>query len=959
VDRRSFFKWAGFSLAAGVLSGCRKPVEKIVPALNQPPEMTPGVAQWYATTCHGCSAACGALAKVLDGRPLKFEGNPEHGLSQGGLCALGQAAVIGLYDPYRQKGPTFRGARCTWAQVDRGVGQSLQRARQRGEKVGVLTSTLTGPARRALLGDFLALFPTAEHLIYEPVSYEALAEAHSRAYGHRLIPGYRFDRAEVIVSFGADFLGTWLSPVEFTRQYAAGRNPAAKGPGMSRHFQFESHLSLTGSNADYRYPIAPSEQGIYLAALVARVTSELAPPQLPISSPPTLPAEAEERVERVAQALLQTPGKSLVVSDSNEVTVQLAVLALNALLGNVGHTVDLSRPSQQKQGRDADLARLVEEMQRGQVAVLLIHGCNPAYTWPEAEQFGKALQQVPCSVSLAPVPDETSRLTTWHCPAHHPLESWGDAEPQVGRFSLFQPTLHPLYDTRAFEDSLLQWLQQMGRGGETSFHGYLQRYWQERIFPQQEDFSDFTAFWDHLLQRGYWETKPPSPPLSPLSWPAIHTALQALRSSDAARRETDLEVEVFESVALRDGAEANNPWLQELPDPITKITWDNYAAISPSLAREKHLAEGHRIELTVAGRTVTLPVHIQPGQHRRTLSVALGYGRTYAGPEGSGVGVNAYPLIVWNDGRRQRSSPGASLRRAAEDPSLFARTQLHDSQEGRPLAREATLAEFLQGWTAKPPPETGKRTSLWAEPPPSLYKWGMVIDLTRCTGCSACVVGCDLENNVPPVGREEVRRQREMHWLRIDRYFSGEEEAPQVVHQPMPCQHCDNASCETVCPALATVHDDQGLNVQVYNRCVGTRYCANNCPYKVRRFNFFHHVGTDPTRNLALNPDVTVRSRGVMEKCSFCLQRIQAARIAARREGRTIRDGEVHTACEQSCPAQAIVFGNLADPHSRVAQLAASPHSYRVLEELNRQPAVYYLVKVRNVEEDPATGGKA
>jgi len=977
VDRRSFFKMMGLALAAGALSGCRKPVEKILPYLDPPPEATPGVAQWYASTCPGCSAGCGVLVKVRDGRPIKLEGNPDHLMSQGGLCATGQAAVLGLYDAHRQKAPAANGTPTTWDQVDREVRQRLAAARLGSGKVVALTSTLTGPATRALLAEFLATFPRSEQVVYDAVSYDAIQEAHRQAYGQPLIPGYRFDEAEVLVSFGADFLGTWLSPVEFTRQYAAGRDPATRPPpsalrpsGLSCHFQFESRLSLTGSNADYRYAIAPSEQADYLAALVARVAQEVDPTN-PLAHLPTrsLPPEAEPRLAKVTAALLAAQGRGLVVSDSNDVSVQWAVLALNELLGNVGRTgaprtgfgggqdhapVDLRRPSLQKQGRDADLVRLVEEMERGEVAVLLIHGCNPAYTYPDAEKFAAALRKVPCSVSFAVTPDETARRTLYHCPAHHPLEVWGDAEPQAGRFSLFQPTIRPLYDTRAFEDSLLRW-----SGRDLSFHDYLKRYWQTEIFPRQGEWDDFTAFWDQMLQRGFLEVTPPRQDLSPLSWDEVAAALRnpplakggpggvqsALRPPPST-----LEVEVFESVALREGTAANNPWLQELPDPITKITWDNYAAIAPALAQERSIQEGQWLELTAAGRTVKVPAHLQPGQHARTISLALGYGRTQAGPVGNGVGVNAYPLLATCAGRRQTARPLEGLR-PLDGTVGFARTQIHDSQEGRPLVREITSPEAPPGPPAGPHAASGEPADLWAKHEYPEYHWGMVIDLSRCTGCSACVVSCDLENNVPAVGRKEVRRQREMHWLRLDRYFTGDPENPGVVHQPMLCQHCGNATCETVCPALATVHDDQGLNVQVYNRCVGTRYCANNCPYKVRRFNFFNHTRDDPTQNLALNPDVTVRTRGVMEKCSFCLQRIQAARLAARCEGRKVRDGEVQTACQQSCPAGAITFGNLADPRSRVARLAADPRRYRVLEELNRQPAVYYLAKVRNNDE--------
>lgn len=979
LDRRAFLKMVGFSLAVGALAGCRKPVEKIIPYLNHPPELTPGVASWYATTCYGCSAGCGVLAKVLDGRPIKFEGNPDHRMSRGGLCAVGQGAILGLYDSSRQKVPTIEGKKVGWDPVDREVRQALTAARQEGKKVVLLSSTLTGPATLALIQEFLQAFPRSEHLFYDPVPYDALREACRLAYGKEVIPGYRFDKARVIVSFGADFLGTWLSPVEFTKQYSSGRDLVSysleKGfhqptdppaPPMSQHIQFEAGLSLTGSNADYRYPIAPSEQGLYITALTIGVAKALAQThpkaralaQMPL---PQLPEEAEISLRKTTEALLKARGQSLIVSNSNEVSVQLAVLTLNELLGNLGKTLDLSRPSYQKKGDSANLLRLLEEMQRGEVGVLLIHQCNPAYTFPEAEEFLQGLQKVPCSLSFAWMPDETSRAVKVHCPTHHPIESWGDAEPQAGRYSLFQPTIRPLYQTRQFEDSLLKWHFSLQGKNKSSFYHYLRAYWEKSIFPRQSQFADFPSFWDHVLQQGFFEVPISSSPLPSFRWGEALRGVKNLlarlqRKQKTSLPITQLEVEVFEPVALREGSLANNPWLQELPDPITKITWDNYASISPTLAQELKIQEGQLIQIQVDDRTLTLPAHIQPGQHRRTISIPLGYGRTHTGPIGKGVGVNAYPLMTYQEGRLKTTGFVASLK-PLEQVVSFAQTQLHSSLEGRPIVLETLYSQFLQGDFEKGHREEGEEVNLWGEHQYPEYRWGMVVDLTRCIGCSACVVACDLENNVPVVGREEVRRQREMHWLRLDRYFSGDPEKPEVVHQPMMCQQCDHASCETVCPALATVHDDQGINVQVYNRCVGTRYCANNCPYKVRRFNFFNNISNDLTRNLALNPDVTVRSRGVMEKCSFCLQRIQSARIQARKEGRKVYDGEIQTACSQSCPADAIVFGNLADPQSKVSRLSALPHSYRVLEELNRRPKVYYLMKVRHRDEEEVRNG--
>lgn len=947
LDRRSFVKLLGLSMAAGALAGCQRPVEKIIPYVDEPSEMTPGVPTWYATTCSGCSAACGALAKVREGRPIKLEGNPKHAMSRGRMCAVGQGSLVGLYDPYRQRGPASGGAEASWQKADAEISRRLAAARADGGKVVLLTGTVTGPATRALISEFLADFPGGEHVTYDAISYGAIREAHMRAYGRPLIPGYRFDRASVIVSFGADFLGTWLSPVEFAVQYAKARDPERQGTQMSRHYQFEARMSLTGSNADIRIPLSPSERGACLAALLAQVEGRATPA-------PDLPPAVVAQIARTAYALRAARGRSLVVSDSDDLGHQTLVLAINDALGNVGRTVDLGRASLQKQGSDSGMAGLITDLNAGRVSLLIIHGCNPAHTWPRANEFAAALAKASCSVATGWTPDETTRLATWHCPTHHPMEAWADAEPQVGRYSLFQPAIRPLYQTRAFEDSLLTWM-----GRPASFYDYLRAHWQTRLYPRQTSHGSFDAFWDAMLQRGFLEV-----PLSAAA-PALAAVTAGLAevSGGGPLPSDALELELCESVALRDGGPANNPWLQELPDPLTKITWSNFASVSPALAREKGIVEGQWLEITVPGGVapVRLPAQIQPGQQPRTVSIAVGYGRPNAGPVGQGVGVDAYPLMGWDGARRRRTVAIANLRAVrgpeGERVHRFARTQIHNTMDGRPLIESQSYAEFQKGAAdaaaaRREEAAVAAGANLWEPYTYPEHKWGMAIDLSRCIGCSACVTACDLENNVPAVGPAEVARQREMHWMRLDRYYQGAPDAPKVLHQPLLCQHCENASCETVCPVLATVHDDQGLNVQVYNRCVGTRYCANNCPYKVRRFNWFSNIKADPTRNLALNPDVTVRSRGVMEKCSFCLQRIQAAQIKARNEGRRLADGEIQPACQQTCPTDAIIFGDLKDPKSRVSRLAASARGFRVLEQLNRQPAVHYLAKVRNTEDE-------
>ncbi len=948
LKRRTFLQIIGASVAAGALSGCRPPREKIIPYAKQPPELTPGVANWYASTCPGCSAACGALVKVMDGRPIKLEGNPDHPLSRGGLCAIGQGAVAGLYDPYRRIGPSREGKPTTWAEADAAISDALSRSRASKRQVALITGSMSGSATAALVADFMAAFPQARHVIYDPFPYEAVREAHRRAYGVSVVPRYRFDQADLVVAFGADFLGTWLSPVEFTKQWSSKRAASH----AARHIQVEARMSLTGTNADERHTLSPSEQADCLAATLMKVVTTLgaATPDL-ASVKASWTSEVQTVADRLADALVAQRGKRLVVTDSGDAAVQTLAVALNDALGNVGTTVDLERPSRQWQGSDTQLASLVGAMQRGDVEVLIIHGCNPAHSWPRGKEFADAVAKVPCSVATGSVADETTRLTKWHCPSPHALEAWSDAEPASGIHSIGQPVLRPLYRTRSLQDSLLAW-----SGKRMSFHQYLQEHWRTAVFPKAAKASgDFAAFWDEALERGWVQVEASPTRVGPFRKGVVPSALRQV--AGRTKEPNGTEFELYHSVALRDGEAANNPWLQELPDPITKITWGNCACIAPSLATRLGISEGQWIEVGAAdGSALAVPAHVQVGQHPGTVSIALGYGRTEAGPIGNGVGVNAGHLAALSGGMRRFHGQARSVAVASNRPAFpFAKTQIHDDLDGRPIVGEADRH-------AHGSPEEGhdhghagheeerRKANLWGKPIPSDRRWGMVIDLDRCTGCSACVAACDIENNVPAVGPDEVRRSRDMHWMRIDRYFEGDADSPTVRHQPMMCQHCANASCESVCPVLATVHDDQGLNVQVYNRCVGTRYCANNCPYKVRRFNWFDNQAKLAARRLGLNPSVTVRSRGVMEKCSLCIQRIQEARIRSRNEGRDVQDGEVRTACEQSCPADAIVFGDLQDPNSRVARLAKDTRAFSALEELNRQPAIRYLARSKRTE---------
>lgn len=947
VSRRTFLEALGYSAAALALSSCRPPEQKIVPYLRQPVELTPGVASWYASTCGGCSAACGVLVKVRDGRPIKLEGNPEHPLSRGGLCAVAHALVFSLYDAARLHQPLINQREATWEQIDAHVTQRLTAIRQQGGKVRVLSGSITSPTSRTVCEKFLGQFADGKRIVYEPVSMAAIRQGHLRSHSTDSVPFYRFDKARLVVSFDADFLGTWISPVQYTRDYAGARSLQGERREMLRHIQFESRMSLTGSNADQRIVVSPDEtMGALL--LLARLVAEKAkagggaPAPLASFDPAGIGANVRRAVEQTATDLSRLGGESLVVAGANDADAQYVANFINQAVGSYGKTLDLTNPSAQEQASDREMVELVREMNEGQVAVLIISGVNPAYDFFDRQSFINSLPKVPLKISLNPYLDESSSLADYVCPQHHFLEAWDDAEPARGIFSLSQPTIAPLFQTRAYQESLLRW-----SGDSRSFYDVLRESWREKLFPQKRQYASFEEFWDRSLHDGVFATEvSPSNGQPAFVADGLVAAVERL-SARASRDALRPALILYEKVALRDGAHGNNPWLHELPDPITKVTWDNYASMSSQMAERMGLEEGRVIRISKGSSSIELPVLIQPGQHDQTIAIALGYGRTKAGRAGNDVGVNAYSFVTFENETFQYFTTGVNLEKTTNRAAL-AKTQIKNSSEGRPLIREFTLAEYIRGHKGE---ESVEHRDLWDPHQYPEYKWGMVVDLSACTGCSACVLSCQAENNVAVVGRDEVRRQREMHWIRIDRYYEGASDQTRVNYQPVLCQHCDNASCETVCPVLATVHSSEGLNMQVYNRCVGTRYCANNCPYKVRRFNWFDNQQADSLANLALNPDVTVRSRGVMEKCTFCVQRIEEVKIRARNEGRGIRDGEIQPACQQSCPAGAIVFGDLKDLESRVARLKRTGRNYVLLEELNMRPPLSYLARVRNDEE--------
>jgi Fe-S-cluster-containing dehydrogenase component len=960
ATRRDFLTLMGFGVTAAGLAACRAPEQKAIPLPVAAEDMIAGVPNYYATTCGGCASACSLVVKQRDGRPIKIEGNEASGLFGGATCATGQATVLSLYDHERLRGPLWQGQPATWAEVDAHVVAALEAVRARQSQIVLLSTTITSPSTREIIERWRRAFPGFRHVVYDPVSASALRAASAQAVGRPVIPHYAFDRARVIVGLDADFLGTWLSPVEFARQYARGRTPE-RPPAL--HVQFEPGMSVTGSNADRRVAVAPSQLGAVASALLARIARRAEEPE--VAAPPD-PVEAAT-LDAVADELWQHRGESLVVSGCNDVAIQLVVHTLNRLLGNLGRTLDLDRPSLQRQGDDAEVAALVAQMQRGEIDALILHGVNPAYDYVDPAEFLQGLARVALSISTADRRDETSAAVHAVCPDHHFLESWGDAEPVAGYLSLVQPVIAPLFDTRAAPESLLRWI-----GNQSDHYGFLRDHWRTAVLPRQQALRDFDAFWDQTLERGVLDLGPAPGALAAASAPAgggdWRAQVAAIR--DEAPRpaaggpggpgggDDPYELAMFESVPLRDGRHANNPWLLELPDPITKVTWGNVAMIAPALADKLGLRGGDVLSLGTAAGALEVPVFLQPGQHPRTVSVALGYGRRQVGKAGNGVGVNAFSLTPLVRGARRTWTGGVTLAVTGRHEQL-ASTQDHFSMEGRPIVLETTRAELGRAGRPGVPgvsAETEELPNLWNERPMGERSWGMSIDLDSCTGCSACVVACQAENNVPVVGKDQVQRQRIMHWIRIDRYYRGSEDNPQSLHQPMMCQHCGHAPCETVCPVLATTTSSEGLNQQVYNRCIGTRYCANNCPYKVRRFNWYNYTTgarsdyhmANPVGRLVLNPDVTVRSRGVMEKCSLCVQRIHAVKNAVVKRGAPMQDGEIKTACQQVCPTGAIVFGDLNDPHSEVAQRMRGERTYKVLDELGTRPNVAYLKKVRH-----------
>ncbi|WP_421801119.1 TAT-variant-translocated molybdopterin oxidoreductase [Flagellimonas sp.] len=986
TSRRDFLKYVGFSTAAATVAACEGPVHKSIPYVVQPDNIVPGVANYYATTIADGFDFASILVKTREGRPIKIENNTDAKVN-GGANARVQASVLSLYDSKRVQGPMANGEPVEWKVLDATVKAKLNALKGSNKQVVLLTQTYASPSTTKLISEFKAAYgENVNHVVYDAISEDAALNAFNKAYGERALPDYDFEKADLIVSFGADFLGDWQGG-GYDSGYAKGRVP--KNGKMSRHVQLEANMSLTGANADKRYPMTPTQQKIALAKLYGKLNG---------SSVGGGTSDVDEAVDKVAAEIKKAGSKAVVVSGLNDENAQTVVLAINKLLAS--EAFDVEKPKYVRQGDAAKVAKLVADMNAGRVGALIMDGVNPVYTLPNAEEFVSGLEQVDVSVDFAYINDETAQASSYVAAASHYLESWGDAEFKKGQYSLMQPAIRELFDTKQFQTALLTWM-----GVEKTYYEYIKETWSTDLLQG--------GSWNKALQDGVYvapvvaveetatsDSGEEQPEIVPIA-----SALRSLVNSTSP----GTELVLYSKVGMGDGRQANNPWLQEFPDPISRVSWDNYVTVSKADAEAWGLENtieadgglnGGYVNLTVDGKVLeSVPVIVQPGQTVGTVGLSYGYGRKAGMQEEMAIGVNAYTLYG------NFSDVQSVTVEKASGVHEFACVQSQKTLMGRgDIIKETTLEIFNTKdhaeWNPMPHvslnhneiPVTSPDADLWDEFDRSIgHHFNLSIDLNACTGCGACVIACHAENNVPVVGKAEMRRSRDMHWLRIDRYYSSEETFegdnekkeemdglwgekgslggfremedpsanPQVAFQPVMCQHCNHAPCETVCPVAATSHSRQGQNHMAYNRCVGTRYCANNCPYKVRRFNWFLYSDNDEfdfnmnndLGKMVINPDVNVRSRGVMEKCSMCIQMTQKTILDAKRDGRVIKDGEFQTACSAACSSGAMVFGDINDHDSKVAELKEDDRMYHLLEHVGTKPNVFYHVKVRNTNE--------
>ena len=971
TSRRDFLKYVGFTTAAASLAACEGPVIKSIPYVVKPNDIIAGVADWYATSMADGFDFANVLVKTREGRPIQIMPNKE---ANGTTSARVQAAVLSLYDEkLRLKEPTKNGDAISWSDADKEIGQKLNDFKIADKKVVLLTGTMASPSTDKIVGEFLATYPNAKHVIYDAISEAAAADAFETMFGRRALPNYKLENAETIVSFGADFLGDFHGG--FEKAYINGRKPETGK--MSYHVQIESNMSLSGANADRRLVAKPSDVVFALLNLYKEITG------VSVTSNAT-PIDSE--IKKLAKALKKAGSNGVVMTGVNDVNAQLISLAINKALNST--ILDSNNSLNIRQGNFEEVQSLVSDMKSGQVGGILTINVDPSYSLPNATEFTEALKNVDLKVALSVENNETVNAMEYALPAPHFLESWGDTEFSEGNFGLVQPTIQPLFKTRQIQDTLLKW-----SGSSTSYYDFLKSFWSTDVLDG--------ASWNKALHNGFYtRTISTTNIIEGLKEVSITDVATKLKKSTTA---SAMELNLYTKTGLGDGKQANNPWLQEFPDPITRASWDNYLTMSMADARDLGFSNpvkdngainGDYAKVTINGVDVVVPVMVQPGQAKGSVGLSLGFGKTFGLKEEMQVGVNAYPLYKGGNNIQYNV-----VIEKVSGTHKFACTQVQKTIAGRhDILKVATLKEYNtvapkdhhHGWN-KPAYVSydhkeveAKTIDLWDEHNREVgHHFNLSIDLTSCTGCGACVVACHAENNVPVVGKNEVRVGRDMHWLRIDRYYSSEvetrEEAkemglsggdlykaleteaenPEVTFQPMMCQHCNHAPCETVCPVAATSHGRQGQNQMAYNRCVGTRYCANNCPYRVRRFNWFNYSNNnefDFNMNneygkMVLNPDVVVRSRGVMEKCSMCIQMSQATILKAKKEGRKVNVDEFETACSSACTTGAMVFGDVNNKEDQVAALAEDKRAYNVLDYLQTKPNVIYQVKVRNTNQ--------